>query len=186
MRATTESVERAHAPKSAPGPAGTTGPAEVDWSTAQPGARVQVEGVRGGAVLVELPDRRGRVVVRVGGARVTIPVSRVSGLEPTRVDVAQRGPSREPDRGAALGDHSPVLECDLRGLRVDEALDRAQHHIDRALGTGRAVRLIHGHGTGALRGAVRAWLRDVPYVTDFKPGGESEGGNGVTIATLSH
>lgn len=180
-RSETDAVERVHADPAAESP-----PAEaIDWSRAEPGARLRVEGVRDAAVLVEPPDRRGLLVVRVGGARMTVAQSRVRGLESppapklsasrARVDVV-RGES----------DDAPVLECDLRGLRVDEALDRAQGHLDRALGTGRAVRFIHGHGTGALRSAVRAWLRDLPYVHEFAPGAESEGGNGVTIATLVH
>ena len=47
------------------------------------------------------------------------------------------------------------------------------------------VVFIHGHGTGALREAVREWLSQVPEVTEFKPGDPRRGGNGVTVATLA-
>jgi DNA mismatch repair protein MutS2 len=46
--------------------------------------------------------------------------------------------------------------------------------------------LIHGHGTGALRNALRSWLRELPEVEEFGPGEASEGGNGVTFVRLTH
>jgi DNA mismatch repair protein MutS2 len=69
---------------------------------------------------------------------------------------------------------------------VDEALERADAHLQRALGTTlRRVLFIHGHGTGALREAVRCWLAELPYIGGFEPGAPNEGGNGVTVALLS-
>lgn len=181
IRRRTEQVEGAHAdvlPRE-PEPA-------LDWGALAPGARLRLRGVRGEAVLVELPDRRGRVAVRVGGARMTVAAARVSGVasgEPPAVPPSA-SPAVEVERSA---DAAPGLECDLRGLRVDEALDRAQGHLDRLLGGGqRRIRFIHGHGTGALRSAVRAWLRERPEVADFEPGSPAEGGNGVTVVTLVH
>jgi DNA mismatch repair protein MutS2 len=79
-----------------------------------------------------------------------------------------------------------ALDCDLRGLRVDEALDRADATLQRVLGRGGGrVTFIHGHGTGVLRNAIRAWLRDVRGVASFAPGAPQEGGNGVRVATLA-
>jgi DNA mismatch repair protein MutS2 len=75
--------------------------------------------------------------------------------------------------------------CDLRGLRVDEALDRLAEQIDRSLAGGIArLEIVHGVGTGALRRAVREHLagsRLVARVVDAPPG---QGGDGVTIAEL--
>jgi DNA mismatch repair protein MutS2 len=48
----------------------------------------------------------------------------------------------------------------------------------------RAAVIIHGHGTGALREAVRSALRYSTYVRDYRPGEQGEGGDGVTIAML--
>jgi DNA mismatch repair protein MutS2 len=44
--------------------------------------------------------------------------------------------------------------------------------------------VIHGHGTGALRNAVRAHLRDSPHVRRQRPGNADEGGDGVTHAEI--
>ncbi len=76
--------------------------------------------------------------------------------------------------------------CDLRGLRVDEALDRLVEALDRAASAGRPhLVVIHGIGTGALRRAVRQHLAESPYVRRFLPGAPEEGGEGVTTVDLA-
>jgi DNA mismatch repair protein MutS2 len=58
--------------------------------------------------------------------------------------------------------------------------------LDRSIGDGRGVAfLIHGHGTGALREAVRESLVRSPYVAKFRPGESGEGGDGVTVVWLN-
>ena len=75
---------------------------------------------------------------------------------------------------------------DLRGMRTDDALSMAVSFLDRALNENvRVVFLIHGHGTGALKEAIRRELKSSPYVRYFRAGTTGEGGDGVTIAWLS-
>ena len=74
---------------------------------------------------------------------------------------------------------------DLRGARVDEALDLLDGYLDRAaLGESERVTVVHGSGTGALRDAVRGHLEGHPQVRDWRPGGQGEGGDGATIVSL--
>lgn len=74
---------------------------------------------------------------------------------------------------------------DLRGLRVDEAVDRMERDLDRMVRSGiSSAVIIHGHGTGALKEAVRSRLRHSSYVRDFRSGEYGEGGDGVSIALL--
>ena len=157
-------------------------PRAVDWRRVKPGHRVAVPGGSTG-VLESLPDRRGRVGVRVGGARLILPTEKVSAL-PNDAPSRAAGHARQPVPAAA-GPASPLeggtLHCDLRGLRVSEALDRASEILDRAAADGRdGVEFIHGHGTGALRTAVRQLLASSAYVAEFGPGDAEAGGNGVT------
>lgn len=157
----------------------------IEPESLAPGVRLELEGIAGEAVLVEPPDRQGRVVVRMGGARTTVPLERVRRIhaEPRSGEEAKLKPIRV-DRVPFEERADP--ECDLRGLRVDEALDRAEAHLQRMLGTSvRQVIFIHGHGTGALREAIRAWLQGRPEVTEFTPGGPQQGGNGITVAMLA-
>ena len=74
---------------------------------------------------------------------------------------------------------------DIRGKPADEALDEVVAALDRAtLAASPFLRIIHGHGTGRLKASLRDYLKDSPYVTEFRAGDRSEGGDGVTIATL--
>ncbi|MDY6934978.1 MAG: Smr/MutS family protein [Spirochaetota bacterium] len=74
---------------------------------------------------------------------------------------------------------------DLRGLKVNDALFRIEQDFDRMIRNGiSAAIVIHGHGTGALKKAVRSSLKFSPYVRDFRPGEYGEGGDGVSIVLL--
>jgi len=74
---------------------------------------------------------------------------------------------------------------DLRGARVDEALDMLDAFLDQAaLSDAEQVTVVHGSGTGALRDAVRGHLDGHPQVRAWRPGGQGEGGDGATIVSL--
>ena len=107
---------------------------------------------------------------------------------PRRRPPRSRAPSARVSVQRASDDDAPErIDCDLRGLRVDEAMERAEAALQSLLGRGGGrVVFIHGHGTGALRNAIRAWLKLIPGVESFAPGEPREGGNGVTVATLAH
>lgn len=79
-----------------------------------------------------------------------------------------------------------VNTMDLRGKDVITAIEAAWNFIDRALLRGEStIILIHGHGEGTLKQAVRDALRhNCPYDVRFRPGLEQEGGDGVTIVAL--
>ncbi len=74
---------------------------------------------------------------------------------------------------------------DVRGARVEEVIELLDRTLDQAAvaGAGRLT-VIHGHGTGALRDAVRQLVSSHPLVKDWRPGERGEGGDGATIITL--
>jgi DNA mismatch repair protein MutS2 len=75
---------------------------------------------------------------------------------------------------------------DLRGMRVDEALFVMDESLDRMMRSNiSSAVIIHGHGTGALKEAVRTRLKRSPYVSGFRPGEQSEGGDGVSVVMIS-
>ena len=81
---------------------------------------------------------------------------------------------------------SPGMELDLRGQRVDEALENLGYFLDKAfLARMPWARIIHGIGTGRLRKAVREVLKSHPQVDHFDPGKEGEGGDGVTVVSFA-
>jgi len=77
------------------------------------------------------------------------------------------------------------LELDLRGLNVEEALDRVDKYLDDAVIAGlHEVTLIHGKGTGTLRKAISEHLRRHQHVKSFRLGKYGEGETGVTVVNL--
>ena len=76
-------------------------------------------------------------------------------------------------------------EIDLRGARLQEALEAVMHYCDDAqmLGVG-SVRIIHGKGTGVLREEIQKYLRTVPGIASVTDEDIRHGGTGVTIVTF--
>jgi DNA mismatch repair protein MutS2 len=80
---------------------------------------------------------------------------------------------------------SVASSLDLRGARVDEALDALARYLDDAALAGLdKVIIIHGLGTGALRDAVRSTAAGHPLVRSVRAGQRGEGGDGATIIEL--
>jgi DNA mismatch repair protein MutS2 len=75
---------------------------------------------------------------------------------------------------------------DVRGLRADDALAMVDSFIDRLYaGPTRVGFVLHGHGSGALRQAVREHLKAAPpYVQTTRPGSQDEGGDAITVFYL--
>lgn len=77
------------------------------------------------------------------------------------------------------------MELDVRGQRVNEALDNVMHYIDDAIMLNvSSVRIIHGKGTGALRDEIQRFLRTTPGVVSAKDESVQLGGSGVTVVTF--
>jgi DNA mismatch repair protein MutS2 len=76
-------------------------------------------------------------------------------------------------------------ELNLIGQTTDEARDRVDRFLDEAFLQGHShIRIIHGHGTGALRRAVAELLRHHPHVERFELAPENQGGAGATVVEL--
>jgi DNA mismatch repair protein MutS2 len=76
-------------------------------------------------------------------------------------------------------------ELNLIGRTTDEARDEVDRFLDEAFLHGHThVRIIHGHGTGALRRAVAELLRHHPHVERFDLAPENQGGAGATVVEL--
>lgn len=81
---------------------------------------------------------------------------------------------------------TPPLELDLRGQRAEEVREMLDRYVDDAYLSGMPMlRIIHGKGTGALRQVVREFLSKHPLVDSIQGGGSAQGGEGVTVASLS-
>jgi DNA mismatch repair protein MutS2 len=124
---------------------------------------------------------------RAGDGRAEAQASR-SASRKSRGPLPEEAAAREPRGGAGAGGVEGVeipLEVNLIGRRVEPALEELDSFLDRALLASRKeVRVIHGHGTGRLRDAVREHLRAHSGVSGIRSGAPNEGGNGATVVTL--
>jgi DNA mismatch repair protein MutS2 len=76
-------------------------------------------------------------------------------------------------------------EINIIGSTVDEATDRVDKFLDAAYVAGAdTIRIVHGHGKGALRKAVSDLLTGHPHVEKFRQAPPDQGGAGATIAEL--
>lgn len=77
-------------------------------------------------------------------------------------------------------------EIDVRGMRVDEAIQAVTYFIDDAIQFNQGeVRILHGTGTGALRQALRQYLDSVPGVASYRDEHVQFGGAGITVVALA-
>jgi DNA mismatch repair protein MutS2 len=121
---------------------------------------------------------RGQAEVNVRGMTMRCPVADLQGVSAAAVAAPKTAVAKPP---------APVVAAELQliGRRVDEALVELDSYLDRALlGGSEEVRVVHGHGSGRLRSAVRAHLDSHRAVAGHRPGGEGEGGDGATVVTL--
>jgi DNA mismatch repair protein MutS2 len=138
-------------------------------------------------VLEKLEDGRAQVLVR--GKRVRCRPEELATVAPGD---APPGKEREretrprPAAGEDLDEAAAVpSEINLIGLRVEPALERLDSYLDRALlASRRQVRVIHGHGSGRLRQAVREHLRGHRGIAEIRAGAPNEGGDGATVVTF--
>lgn len=129
--------------------------------------------VRAGAIKVRRPVAD--LVPLVGRARGAA-FSRTRGEKLAAADAARAEAVFVPER-----------RLDARGLRVEELLREVDRFLDRLYAGGEPSAIIlHGHGTGALKQALRDHLSASPYVGSFRPGDRHEGGDAVTVVTLRH
>ena len=156
------------------------------------GDKVRVRSLNAQGVVTALSEEEaevqvGMLRVRTRRADLMLPGEAAETAEPARrVEASSStGSQPAPARGELLH-ASPGLELDLRGQRAEEALEALDRYLDSAYLAGLPfVRIIHGKGTGRLREVVRQALGQNQHVRSFEPGGEKEGGEGVTVAKLA-
>ena len=93
--------------------------------------------------------------------------------------------SAETESRLAPADDKAQSELNVIGQTTDEAVDAVDKFLDEAsLASLSKVRIIHGHGTGALRRAIGALLDGHPHVSRFLPAPPDQGGAGATLVEL--
>lgn len=172
------------------------------------GQTVKVRSLNQKAVIEDLPEDRtagdAQATVRAGSFKIKVPLSDLQPLQQQgpvtaqphraartkfKTTVGSRQGEQQKTRVSSSGPgelnvfvRSTQNTIDLRGQRVEEALQNLESFIDSSfLEHISPVMIIHGHGTGKVRSAVRKFLNESPYGASFRPGENYEGGDGVTV-----
>jgi len=164
------------------------GPASpsVALATLAVGATVRVKKT-GTLATVETAPERGSVRLRAGSVRLTLALGDVEPATGRPKASAPKASPRTKQRSTTLpaAVRTPSNTVDLRGTRVDEALARLDAFMDALLGEGEPLGFVlHGHGTGAMKAAVREHLGGSGYVEHSRSAEPDEGGDAFTLFWL--
>jgi len=164
------------------------GPEAMPGAPVERGQRVRVVSLGQEAEVLEIAD--GEALVRLGALKLRRPVRDLLPLKGKAATAPKMGRGKTERLEAAEGAkaaavRAPERRLDARGLRVEELLREVDGFLDRLYAEGAPECVVlHGHGTGALKQALRDHLSASPYVGAFRSGDRHEGGDAVTVVTL--
>ncbi len=157
--------------------------------TYQSGDTVRVRSTGMLATVLEATEQAGaaRLRVQVGAVKLVLRAEDVeAAVAPRKTQNKPRPPSSKlVPAGLPSGVRTSLNTLDLRGERVDVALDKVDAFVDRMLSVGEPLGFVlHGHGTGALKSAVRSHLRASSCIERSEPAEPDSGGDAFTIFWL--
>ena len=125
------------------------------------------------------------VTVIVGNLSTKLPLDRVERVTSNEYRAVIREtpkPRQVYDAGLSERKANFRMELDVRGQRVNEAIENVMRYIDDAIMLDvSSVRILHGKGTGALREEIQKYVRTVPGVVSVADEHIQFGGSGVTV-----
>jgi DNA mismatch repair protein MutS2 len=152
----------------------------------QPGARIRVRGFSRPVVLRRIDGSSAEI--EAGPLRMKIAIDQITGVEAEAPASKTAAPATKLQRvtvTAQGGDGAATDEINVIGMTVEEATDRLDKFLDEAaLAHRMQVRVIHGHGTGALRKGISQFLSSHPLVEKHSFESEERGGKAITLVEL--
>ena len=157
---------------------------ELIWDSIKVGDTVMIKDLNQPVTVVSLPDKNNNLTVKMGEIKTKISKDRVAKLDSSLTHKPQL--RLKPMESFTLKRSGMSNTLDLRGYKVDDALDTLESYLDKAsLANLTPVYIVHGNGTGALRRYIRDYVSTSPYVAKYRAGEQSEGGDGVTIIDIN-
>ena len=174
-----QQIERVTTPRTEPVTA------EADALPLEVGRTAEVRGLGlRGRIETLFPDS-GEAEVVIGSLRMRLDTRKLIAVPDQPTEAEERSPGPTPMQFAESRSAVPARDLDMRGARVEPALLELDSFLERASADGLgAVRVVHGHGTGALRSAVREFLGTHTLVASHRPEVRERGGNGATVVEL--
>ncbi|MFZ4581126.1 MAG: endonuclease MutS2 [Paludibacter sp.] len=151
-----------------------------------PGSFVRLKGQTATGTIIEIQDKN--AIVAFGQMKSTVKLSKLEVISNTQLkkekhkydSIAQNTNDEVRQRKLTF-----KSEIDVRGMRVDEALQAVTYFIDDAIMVGMpSVRILHGTGTGALRQMIRQYLATIHGVANYRDEHVQFGGAGITVIEM--
>jgi DNA mismatch repair protein MutS2 len=159
------------------------GKESVTAAQLQPGTRVHVRGFSKPVVLRRIDGTSAEI--EAGPLRMKVGLDEITGVEGASVAGSVRASKNSITVRAQASDEGTGGEINLIGCTVEEATERVDKFLDEAALANRSrVRIIHGHGTGALRKGLAQFLSKHPLVDSSSFETEERGGKAVTVVEL--
>ena len=159
---------------------------ELDWDKVSINDKVMIKDLNQPVTVLSLPDKNDSLYIQMGMIKTKVKKDKLAVYddELARKVNLPLGAQKNTE-SFTLKKYHISNTLDLRGERVEEALDELENYLDTAsLANLSPVYIIHGHGTGALKSAVRDFVSTSPYVAKYRVGEDAEGGDGVCVIDL--
>ena len=156
----------------------------VSAEALHPGARIRVRGFSKPVILRRVEGSRAEI--EAGPLRMKVGVDEIVGLEatPSKPGPASRGENVTVTT-ASGSEAATSEEINVIGMTVEQASEQVDKFLDdAALANRPRVRIIHGHGSGALRKGLGEFLRTHPLVERAQFESEEHGGKAITVVDL--
>jgi DNA mismatch repair protein MutS2 len=152
----------------------------------QPGARIRVRGFSKPVLLRRIDGSSAEI--EAGPLRMKVALEEITGVEGAAPAPKSSSPAAKLQSVTVTserGEAGAADEINVIGMTVEEATDRLDKFLDNAaLARKTRIRIIHGHGTGALRKGIGKFLAAHPLVEKHSFETEEHGGKAITIVEL--
>lgn len=157
---------------------------ELVWENITVGSKALLKELHQPVTILSLPDKTDNVFVQMGQIKTKIKKDKLAIYNEKLV--SKPITRVQPKESFEFNKHELSNTLDLRGYRVEEALDSLEFFLDKAsLVNLTPIYVIHGHGTGAIKSAVQEYLSTSPYVSKYRYGEPEEGSDGVTVIDIN-
>jgi DNA mismatch repair protein MutS2 len=149
----------------------------------QAGARIRVRGFNKPVIFRRLDGSSAEI--EAGPLRMKVAVDEIIGIDATATSAGTAHTLGGVSVRSQQSEGAATEEINLIGSTVEEATERVDKFLDNAaLAHVSRVRIIHGHGTGALRKGLGQFLKSHPLVANQSFESEDRGGKAVTVVEL--
>jgi DNA mismatch repair protein MutS2 len=158
---------------------------KISAESLQPGARVRVQGFNKPVILRRVDGATAEI--EAGPLRMKVRTDEITGVEAEAKGTAAMAPSKRENVtvSARSSEGGATGEINVIGLTVEQASEKVDKFLDEAaLANQPRVRIIHGHGTGALRRGLGEFLRVHPLVEHAEFESDEHGGKAITVVDL--